>query len=107
MCFDKTMKFIMRNSVFAWLALATCLILFVPLVLQLTIGTGVDGQGFNWRLGDFVVMGALIYGAGSIYILVARKLARKYWLALGIVATLAFLYVWAELAVGIFTNLGS
>ena len=98
---------ITSNRVFAWLALATGILLLVPLALQLTIGTGVDGQGFNWRPSDFAVMGALIFVTGSVFVLAARKLARKYWLALGIVVALAFLYVWAELAVGIFFNFGS
>jgi len=98
---------ITSNRVFPWLALATGILLLVPLALQLTIGTGVDGQGFNWRPSDFVVMGALIFVTGCVFVLAARKLARKHWLALGIVVALAFLYVWAELAVGIFFNFGS
>ncbi|MDE2179037.1 MAG: hypothetical protein KGJ50_12145 [Xanthomonadaceae bacterium] len=96
-----------NNRVFAWLALATGISLLVPLALQLTIGTGVDKQGFNWRLSDFAVMGALIFVTGSVFVLAARKLARKYWWTLGIAVALGFLYVWAELAVGIFFNIGS
>ncbi len=61
----------------------------------------------NWSLGDFVVMGTLIFGTGSFFVLIARKINKKYRIALGIVFTLAFLWVWAELAVGVFTNLGS
>lgn len=52
---------IMRNSVFAWIAVTTALLLLVPLAIQLTVGSGVDGVGFNWTPLDFVVMGALIF----------------------------------------------
>lgn len=104
---DTAAKNVMSNRIFAGLALATGLLLLLPLALQLTIGTGVDGQGFNWRPSDFAVAGALIFFTGSVFVLVARKLARKYWLVLGIGVALAFLYAWAELAVGIFFNLGS
>ena len=45
--------------------------------------------------------------AAALFVLVARKLPRKYWIATGVVFAAAFLYVWAELAVGVFTNLGS
>jgi len=40
-------------------------------------------------------------------VFVSRKTPRKYWLAIGLVSATLFLYAWAELAVGIFTNLGS
>lgn len=92
---------IVRNSVFAWILLATCLILLVPLsAMQFTTAV-------NWDLTDFVVMGLVIFSFGSGFVLVARKVPRKYWLVTGFVFAAAFLYVWAELAVGIFTNLGS
>lgn len=93
--------FIMRNSVFAWLVLATCLILTVPLIaMQVTADV-------NWSVMDFLVMGVLLMGTGSLYVLVARRVPSRRRLALGIVFAAALLYVWAELAVGIFTHLGS
>ncbi|MFU8895736.1 MAG: hypothetical protein ACNA8J_05065 [Gammaproteobacteria bacterium] len=50
---------------------------------------------------------ALLLGMGSLFVLLARKMPRKYrWVVGGLVAA-AFLYLWAELAVGVFTNLGS
>jgi hypothetical protein len=90
-----------RNIVFAWIALATCIALLVPLLAMQFTAT------VDWGIMDFVVMGALVFGAGSLFVLVARKVPHKYWLAVGVVFAGAFLYVWAELAVGIFTNLGS
>jgi MFS superfamily sulfate permease-like transporter len=84
-----------------WMAVAACFILLIPLVaMQFTAAV-------QWSRMDFAAMSSLVFGAGSIFILVARKAPRKYWPAIGIVVAVALLYVWAELAVGIFTNLGS
>lgn len=49
----------------------------------------------------------LLFGAGSLFALVARQVLRKHWLAVVAGVAAAFLYVWAELAAGIFTSLGS
>ncbi|AXA85420.1 hypothetical protein DCD74_02190 [Lysobacter oculi] len=91
----------MRNSAFAWIALATGALLFIPFV-AMRVTTAV-----NWGIEDFVVMGILLFAAGSIFVLVARKVSPKNRLVTGVLVLAAFLYVWAELAVGIFTNLGS
>jgi len=96
-----TNNLVRRNTAFVWIALGTCTVLLVPLVaMQFTAAV-------NWGIADFIVMGALLFGAGSIFILVARKVPRRHWIAVGVAVGVAFLYVWAELAVGIFTNLGS
>lgn len=90
-----------RNSIFAWIALATGLVLLIPLAaMQFT-------PAVNWTRGDFVVMGCLLFGTGSLYVLVARKLPRQRRLIVGAMFGLALLYVWAELATGILTDLGS
>lgn len=65
----KVKNVIAGNKVFAWLALATGVLLLVPLTIQWVAGTGIDGQGFNWRLSDFIVMGALIVAAGFMFVL--------------------------------------
>ena len=93
----------MKKKNITRVALIAGLILLVPLVLQLTIGTGVDGQGFNWKLGDFIVMGALIFGAGLAIDFAMRKVTNSTRRIVAIIAiVLAFLLIWAELAVGIF-----
>jgi len=51
-------------------------------------------------------MGTLIFGMGSLYALVARRV-RKHRFIIGGVFVLTFLWLWAELAVGVFTNWGS
>jgi hypothetical protein len=92
---------VLDNKVFAWIAVATALLLLIPLVAMQFTGE------VNWTSGDFVVMGALLFGTGSLFVLVARRVERKYWVAVGFVVGVAFLYLWAELAVGVFTNWGS
>lgn len=61
----------------------------------------------NWTPFDFIVMGVLLFGMASLYVLVARRVLKKQRLLVGAICVAAFLYIWAELAVGIFTNLGS
>lgn len=92
---------ISRNSIFAWLAAAACALLLIPLgAMQLN-------DAVNWSATDFAVMGALIFAAGSVFVLAARKVKPSRRLAVAVLVLALFLYVWAELAVGIFTNFGS
>jgi hypothetical protein len=92
---------ISHNAVFGWVALATGLILLIPLIaMQLTTEV-------QWDETDFFVMGVLIFGVASSFILIARRISRKHRLLAGRVFLMGFFYIWAELAVGIFTNLGS
>lgn len=60
----------------------------------------------NWTLFDFIVMGGLVFVMGSLYVL-AIKRADKYKFAISLTFALVFLWLWAELAVGVFTNWGS
>jgi hypothetical protein len=82
--------------------IGTGVLLLIPLTLQLTIGTGVDGQGFNWKPNDFVVMGVLVFCAAFGLEVAARKIAgrRGRYVALAAIVLL-FLLVWVHLAVGI------
>lgn len=78
------------------LALATAFLLLVPLVaMQFT-------DEMAWGLGDFVFAGALFFGAGLAYELIAtKKVGIAYRAAVGIAVATAFILVWANLAVGI------
>lgn len=91
----------MQNKVFGWIAVATGLILSIPLIsMQFT-------QEVDWELGDFIIMGILLFGTGLMFVHVARVTPRKYRVLIGLAFVVGLLWLWVELAVGLFTNLGS
>ena len=95
-----TNSHIKRNSVFIRIAVAACVLLLIPFgAMQFT--TAVD-----WSIGDFVVMGVLILAVGSLFVFAARKVSPRHRLLVGILVAVLFLYVWLDLAVGVFSNLG-
>jgi hypothetical protein len=97
----KSNDILIQNKVFLWIALATGLILLVPLIaMQLS-------DEVVWSLLDFATAGALLFGTSLLFVLAARKVDKRYRVAIGIALMAALLYVWLELAVGIFTNWGS
>jgi hypothetical protein len=72
-------------------ALATAFILLIPLLAAPA-----------WSLADFVIAGALIFGTGLTYVLVARKAGKiAYRAAVGVALAAALLLVWINLAVGV------
>jgi hypothetical protein len=91
----KSGDIIMQNKVFGWIALGTTAILSIPLI-AMRFTPEVD-----WSLFDFTIMGALVFGAASLFVVVARATPRKYRLLMGFVILGAFLLVWAHLAVGV------
>ena len=72
-------------------------ILLVPLIaMQFT-------DQVNWTLTDFVIGGGLLLGAGLMLEGILRKFEHSKYKALIVAAlVIAFLLIWAELAVGIF-----
>ncbi len=78
----------------AWAVAA--LVLLLPLVaMQFT-------DEVNWGVLDFVLAGALLIGAGSIYELVVRtKGNATYRAAVAVALAAAFILVWVSLGVGI------
>ena len=98
---QKTDDLVCQNSIFIWIALATAAILLIPLVaMQFT-------NEVRWDETDFVVMGSLLFGMASLFVLVARKATRRHRVFIGMSFLVVLIYIWAELAVGVFTNLGS
>ena len=83
-------------------ALVTAAILAIPLVAMQFTGEVV------WTGSDFVIAGVLLAGAGLVLVAALRRLrtAKARFMAAGLVG-LGLVYCWVELAVGIFTNLGS
>jgi hypothetical protein len=93
---------VMPNNSIARVAIATGAVLLVPLIaMQIT-------SEVNWTLFDFVIAGTLLCITGLMYEFVVRRLAnRQRRIIAAVLLALGFLYLWSELAVGIFTNWGS
>ena len=82
-------------------ALASVGLLLIPFIsMQFT-------HEVNWGIADFMIMGFLLFGVGSIFVLISRRTQRKYQVLIAMILAAVFLYIWAELAVGVFTDLGS
>jgi hypothetical protein len=77
-------------------ALVTAFILLLPLLaMQVT-------DEVRWDLADFAVAGALLFGIGLTYELVAKKMGSvAYRVAIGVALAAALILVWANLAVGV------
>lgn len=78
------------------IVIGTGLVLLVPLAAMLFT------DEVKWELPDFIVIGALLIGAGVVFELVTSKVDAKYRGAIAVVITAAVVLIWAELAVGIF-----
>jgi len=81
------------------------ILLAVPLILLIPLITMQFSSEVNWSLLDFIVMGALLLGAGLLLEVVLRKVPKKNnRIALIAIIFILFLLIWAELAVGIFNT---
>lgn len=90
----------MKNKNIIYSAIFTLLVLLIPLIaMRFT-------EEVQWAPFDFAVMGILLFITGLIFSFAMNKFP-KHRVVAGIIIAIGFLYVWAELAVGIFTNLGS
>jgi len=89
------------NKALIWIASTACVLFAIPLVaMQFT-------SEVNWDGADFIAWGLLLFLAGGVCFWATRKLPRSRWLGAGLLIGVLFVYAWAELAVGIFTNIGS
>jgi len=79
------------------------ILLSVPLLLLIPLIAMQFSSEVNWSPFDFLVMGALLTGTGLAGEWAVRKVKTKE-VRIGIVIAIliAFLLIWAELAVGIF-----
>jgi len=93
---EKTESSIIKTKSLIGVGLVVSVILLIPLIAM-----GFTNE-VNWTLADFVVAGALLFGAGILCEFVLRRVTKfglRIAICLAILATL--LLVWAELAVGI------
>ena len=88
---------ILQNKRLIGIVLAVALLLLIPLIaMQFT-------NEVKWSPGDFLIMGVLLLGTGITCDFVLRKVKKiEYRVAIFAAVLVAFLLVWAELAVGIF-----
>jgi hypothetical protein len=98
---QKDNELIFQNRIFFWITFVAAGLLLVPLV-AMRFTAEVD-----WDVRDFVVMGFLLFAAGGSWVLAMRRAPRKHRVFIGGMFIAALLYIWAELAVGVFTYLGS
>ncbi|MEQ8547138.1 MAG: hypothetical protein RIC03_04475 [Cyclobacteriaceae bacterium] len=86
----------MKNKRLIIILVAVAIVLCIPLIaMQFT-------DEVYWTTFDFVVMGSLLFGVSLLSEFAIRKLrSKKSKVAVIGIILLAFLLVWAELAVGI------
>jgi hypothetical protein len=90
----------MRHKYLIRPAIWTAGILLIPFVMTILDRDKPEGDGWRWGPGDFVFMGALLFGAGITYEFLASKTNRKaHRIIIGVVIALSVLAIWIELAV--------
>jgi uncharacterized membrane protein YecN with MAPEG domain len=81
------------------------IILSVPVLLLIPLIGMQLSSDVNWSIFDFLVMGILLLFVGVLFEFVLRKVpSKKNRIALVATIIIAFLILWAELAVGIFNS---
>lgn len=92
----KNADFFMQNKAILMVAIVTGLLLLIP-----AIGMQVSDE-WNWSFFDFIFMGALIFGTGLTFVLIARKMNNvMYRSAVGLAGAAGFLLLWINAAVEI------
>lgn len=86
-----------QNINLVHIAVTAALVLLVPFIVMQFI------DEVNWGLADFVIIGGLVFSTGFAYVFAATKFSgTRQRVAIGFVLAAAFLFTWAELAVGVF-----
>jgi len=87
----------MKNTRLIIILASVTVILLIPFIaMQFT-------NEVDWSVSDFAIMGVLLYGTGLLCELVLRKVkSGQNRILICAALVIAFLLVWAELAVGIF-----
>src|SRR5690348_9223675 len=77
-------------------ALLTILLLMVPFVAMQITGE------VNWSIGDFIIAGALLFGTGTLFVLVIRfRHNNRYRIAMSLALGTTLFMIWANLGVGL------
>lgn len=85
-----------QNKRLMFILLAVPILLLIPLI-AMQFSTSID-----WDVSDFAIMGILLLGTGLLCELVLRKVnSLKSKILLCCAVLLIFLFIWAELAIGI------
>lgn len=91
----KNKDLIQENKVFVWIAVATGFILSIPLIMSNL------SDDWDWSFPDFIAIGILIFGMGSLFIFISRITPRKYRSLIGLGILILLFLAWVHLAVGI------
>jgi hypothetical protein len=84
-----------RRRIAIWAAFVTLILLLHLLAMQVT-------DQVRWSLADFVMAGAVLFGAGLTYELIAGMTTNiSYRAAVGVAVVAALFLVWLSLGVGI------
>lgn len=87
----------MQGRHIAFIAAVTAAVLAVPLVAMRF------SDEVAWTLSDFIVAGALLFGAGLTYeFLASRTRSTGRRAVIGVTVAVALAVIWIQLAVGIF-----
>ena len=98
----------MHNKHLVRPAIGTGMLLLILAVMNIVDRGKAPGEGWNWGPGDFLIMGALLFGAGLLYeLLAAGSRTRPQRLAIGAAVVAVVFTVWVELAVGGLSKLGA
>jgi hypothetical protein len=78
-------------------AFIAALLLLIPFLMR-----------FDWTPSDFIVMGVMLFVVGlGIEFVATRTMQRSHKIIGAAIIVFLFLWLWVELAVGLFTNWGS
>ena len=81
----------------------TILILTIIVLLSIPLIAMQFTDEVVWTLGDFIVAGGLLFLLGFIILfLKSLSITRRQKTLMIVLALVGFLYIWAELAVGLF-----
>ncbi|HEX8226679.1 MAG TPA: hypothetical protein VF572_02310 [Candidatus Saccharimonadales bacterium] len=89
----------MKNTYLLRIAAITAGVLSIPLIAMLF------SDEVDWNLFDFIVIGAMVSGAGLVYELGVKRIRTpRARLIAGIAVVVGLMLIWAHLAVGIIDN---